>query len=295
MLRELSALGMHVSTDNAEVAQACRILFLCTKPDIVVPAVRQLSLQPGTLLISIAAGLSLAAIEAAAPPDTKAVRVMPNTPALVGQSASAFALGARCTEADGQLVHQLLSSFGLALRVAEKDLNGVTGLSGSGPAYVFLFIEALADGGVRAGLTRQVAMQLAIQTVRGSAQLVEETGKHPGQLKDQVARSDTRGHAHTRIHCDVYARSLTRRTLCCSFLPPACAVPAARPSPGFTRWRRAPSERPSSMRWWRRRAARRRWAKRATKRRSRANCSLQRGESSSAHVHKHSSVFQHFC
>lgn len=191
-LTELRTLGMHAHQDNTAVVQACRVIFLATKPDVVVPVLKQLSqsnhLHPSTLLISIAAGLPLSTMESALPAGAKLVRVMPNTPALVGMSASAYALGRACTEEDGQIIQKLLESFGIALRVAEKDLNGVTGLSGSGPAFVFLFIEALADGGVRAGLTRAVAMQLAVQTVIGSAKLVEQTGKHPGQLKDQVAR-----------------------------------------------------------------------------------------------------------
>jgi pyrroline-5-carboxylate reductase len=189
-LTELASLGIHVTRDNAAVASQSQVLFLCTKPDAIVPALKEVAgqLQRNAIIISIAAGLQLAALESAAPSGTKCIRVMPNTPALVGYSASAYTLGSSCTEADGKIVHALLSSFGTCVRVAEKDLNGVTGLSGSGPAYVFLFIEALADGGVRSGLSRAVAQQLAIQTVLGSAKLMEVTGKHPGQLKDQVAR-----------------------------------------------------------------------------------------------------------
>src|SRR5690606_3482244 len=112
------------------------------------------------------------------------VRVMPNTPCLIGQGASAFALGEDATEADSQLVQRLLSAVGAAHRVDEKLLDAVTGLSGSGPAFVYLMIEALSDGGVNAGLPRPLATSLAAQTVAGAARMVLETGQHPGELKD---------------------------------------------------------------------------------------------------------------
>jgi pyrroline-5-carboxylate reductase len=112
---------------------------------------------------------------------------MPNTPCLVGESASAFCLGPSATPDDGQLLGRLLGSVGLAIQVEEKLLDAVTGLSGSGPAFVYLMIEALADGGVRMGLTRDVAMRLAAQTVKGAAEMVLKTGDHPGVLKDRVA------------------------------------------------------------------------------------------------------------
>jgi pyrroline-5-carboxylate reductase len=111
---------------------------------------------------------------------------MPNTPALVGAGASGFTLGKNATAADGELAKTLLSSVGVALPVKESLLDAVTGLSGSGPAYVYQFIEALSDGGVAAGLPRDVATKLAAQTVLGGAKMVLETGQHPGVLKDQV-------------------------------------------------------------------------------------------------------------
>ena len=136
--------------------------------------------------MSIAAGVSLAKLEAAAPAGTRFVRVMPNTPALVGASASAYAVGTHATRADATLVHRLLAAVGLALEVKEKLLDAVTGVSGSGPAYAFLMIEALADGGVAAGLPRDIAQKLAAQTLMGAAKMVLETGQHPGALKDAV-------------------------------------------------------------------------------------------------------------
>jgi pyrroline-5-carboxylate reductase len=119
--------------------------------------------------------------------DRRLVRVMPNTPCLVGASASAYCVGGAATCEDGQLVERLLSAVGLAIALPEPLLNAVTGLSGSGPAFVCLIIEALADGGVKAGLPRDVALKLAAQTVCGTARMVLETGQHPAALKDAVA------------------------------------------------------------------------------------------------------------
>lgn len=190
--QELAAKGATLTSSNADVIARSSIVILATKPDQICPALTQereaiAKRTQSPLFISIAAGVSLAAIEAVLPADSRVVRVMPNTPALVGCSASAFALGSGASAEDAAVVSALFGAIGRVVRVSEKDLNGVTGLSGSGPAYVFLFVEALADGGVRAGLTRAVAQELAIQTVLGSAQLLQQTGKHPGQLKDQVA------------------------------------------------------------------------------------------------------------
>lgn len=122
----------------------------------------------------------------AAGEDKKIIRVMPNTPCLVGEVASAMCLGGRATEEDSKVVKTLFSAVGFCCVVDEKLLSAVTGLSGSGPAYVFVMIEAMADGGVKAGLPRDIAQQLAAQTVFGSAKMVLQTGKHPGQLKDMV-------------------------------------------------------------------------------------------------------------
>jgi pyrroline-5-carboxylate reductase len=112
---------------------------------------------------------------------------MPNTPCLVGEAATGFALGSLATDSDRQIVQTIFGSVGLASEISEVLLNAVTGVSGSGPAYVFQFIEALSDGGVRAGLPRSVATQLAAQTVKGAAEMVLQTGEHPGELKDKVA------------------------------------------------------------------------------------------------------------
>ena len=173
---------------NAEVAKFAGVLILATKPDQVSAALAEIrgAFTENHLLISIAAGVTLAKLEAALPAGARVIRVMPNTPALVGAGASAFALGKSATVADGELAKKLLSAVGLAFQVKEPLLDAVTGLSGSGPAYVYQFIEALSDGGVAAGLPRDIATKLAAQTVLGAAKMVLETGQHPGALKDQV-------------------------------------------------------------------------------------------------------------
>jgi len=180
-------LGIKTTASNAAVAKFSRVVILATKPD-QVPAVLE-EIRPvfsNQLLISIAAGVRLAQLEGGLPAGARVIRVMPNTPALVGAGASAFAPGKAATPADGELAGKLLAAVGLALTVKESWLDAVTGLSGSGPAYVYQFIEALSDGGVAAGLPRDIATQLAAQTVLGAAKMVMETGQHPGALKDQV-------------------------------------------------------------------------------------------------------------
>ncbi|MEI8233132.1 MAG: pyrroline-5-carboxylate reductase [Verrucomicrobiota bacterium] len=179
--------GAHAAADGAELARAVDAVVLCVKPSDALAAVRGMGdALAGKLLISIVAGLSLAKLEAAAGAGVRVVRVMPNTPALIGQGAAAFAMGAAATPEDAALVAKLLSAVGRAVQVKEALLDAVTGLSGSGPAYVYLVIEALADGGVLMGLPRDLALQLAAQTVAGAAAMVLQTGQHPAALKDQV-------------------------------------------------------------------------------------------------------------
>lgn len=180
--------GAKAFATNVEVAKTATVLILATKPDQVTTALGEISgtFTGSHLLISIAAGVTIAKLEAGLPARSRVIRVMPNTPALVGAGASGFALGKHATSADGELAQKLLSAVGLALPVKESLLDAVTGLSGSGPAYVYQFIEALSDGGVASGLPRDVATRLAAQTVLGGAKMVLETGQHPGLLKDQV-------------------------------------------------------------------------------------------------------------
>jgi len=182
------ATGARIVTSNAKVAELTSVLVLATKPDQVSAALAEIRDQftRRHLLISIAAGVTTTKLEAALPAGSRVIRVMPNTPALVGAAAAAFALGRYATRSDGQLAQRLLSAVGLAFQLKESLLDAVTGLSGSGPAYVYLFIEGLSDGGVAAGLPRDVATKLAAQTVLGSAKMVLETGQHPGSLKDMV-------------------------------------------------------------------------------------------------------------
>lgn len=174
--------------DNLALVSRAAVLVLAVKPAQALAVLAGVGprLTPAHLLVSIAAGVSLARLEAALPAGTRVVRVMPNTPVLVGAGASAFARGRAASAADAELVQRLFSAVGLAVEVPEAWLDAVTGLSGSGPAYAFQIIEALSDGGVAVGLPRELATRLAAQTLLGAARLVLETGQHPGALKDQV-------------------------------------------------------------------------------------------------------------
>ena len=177
--------GVRTAASNLEAANGADVVLLCVKPYGIVPLIESLRELPSTLLISIAAGVTLDSMEAVAG-HHRVVRVMPNTPALIGQGAAAFSPGSKATSADCSLTEQLLAAVGTVTRVTEKLLDAVTGLSGSGPAYVYTVIEALADGGVAEGLTREQALQLAAQTVAGAAGMVLQTGLHPAVLRDQV-------------------------------------------------------------------------------------------------------------
>ncbi|HNQ87789.1 MAG TPA: pyrroline-5-carboxylate reductase [Verrucomicrobiota bacterium] len=184
-----SPLGARSTGSMQEAADAATVLILAVKPDQLMPVLDDLSpaLNPRHLLVSIAAGIPLGRIEAALPAGTRVIRVMPNAPALVGASMSVYAPGSSATEADAALTDRLLSTLGMAVRLPERLLDAATGLSGSGPAYACIMIEALSDGGVAAGLPRAVAIRLAAQTLLGTARWVLETGQHPAALKDMVA------------------------------------------------------------------------------------------------------------
>ena len=189
-LRQAAAqeLAIKTTADNGELAGFADIIILAVKPQIVDPVAREIAKKLGTskLLVSVAAGVPLSRIEAGLLPGARVVRVMPNIPCVVGAGAAGFAGGAHATAADLEKVGAILNSFGVGMAVEEKYLDAVTGLSGSGPAYVFLFIEALADGGVQVGLARDVALKLAMQTVYGAAKMALESNKHLGELKDEV-------------------------------------------------------------------------------------------------------------
>jgi len=161
-------------------------VVIAVKPDVVKDVCNDIrKVDSNALIISIAAGVTLETLEGLLP-GRRVVRVMPNTPCLVGEAASGYAMGKLCINNDRKIVQKLLGAVGVAKEIKEVLLNAVTGLSGSGPAYVYQFIEALADGGVRSGLPRAVAMELAAQTVKGAAEMVLKTGEHPGKLKDNV-------------------------------------------------------------------------------------------------------------
>jgi pyrroline-5-carboxylate reductase len=184
-----SETGGRTLAGNRQVAEAAQVLFLAVKPQQMAAAMSELrgGMSSEHLVISVAAGISLATLAEGLGKKPRLMRVMPNTPCLVGKGASAYCPGPGATPDDRTLVKQLLESVGRAFELDEKLLDAVTGLSGSGPAFVFVMIEALADGGVRMGLPRNVALQLAAQTVLGSAQMVLASGEHPAALKDQVA------------------------------------------------------------------------------------------------------------
>jgi len=181
--------GARVQPNNRDLARQASTIVLAVKPNQVAGVLAEMrsDLTRDHLVISIAAGISLKAIESALQPGTRVIRVMPNTPALVGACASAYALGESATSEDAQIADRLFASIGSTFEVKEGLLDAVTGLSGSGPAYVFVMIEALSDGGVAAGLPRDAAIRLAAQTVLGAAKMVLDTGLHPAALKDMVA------------------------------------------------------------------------------------------------------------
>lgn len=173
---------------NVEVARGSDVLVLAVKPQILDQVLREISpaVTRDQLVVSVAAGVPIAAIERRLHPPMRIVRAMPNTPATVGAGATAIALGENATEADLSVARTIFDSVGLTVVLEESQLDAVTGLSGSGPAYLFLIIEALADAGVKVGLSRRASLQLAAQTVLGSAKLLIESGQHPGLLKDGV-------------------------------------------------------------------------------------------------------------
>jgi pyrroline-5-carboxylate reductase len=178
-----------VFAENKPVVEQCDVIFLAVKPQVMAEVLLELKplLTAKHLVVSVAAGVTLTQLAALLGSKVRLVRVMPNTPILVGAGAAGFCLGPKATFEDADLVQRILGTLGKAIEVPERLMDAVTGLSASGPAYVSVIIEALADGGVRAGLTREIASQLAMQTVYGTAKMLLETGLHPAMLKDMVA------------------------------------------------------------------------------------------------------------
>jgi pyrroline-5-carboxylate reductase len=186
--------ALHASTritvhaTNAPIVDFAEVLVLAVKPQVMAAVLAELRplISSRHLIISIAAGVTLAQLSADLGPACRLVRVMPNTPCLVGAGASGYCLGQNATDADASLVERFLATGGIAFRLPEKLLDAVTGLSSSGPAYVAVFIEALSDGGVRCGLPREVATALAAQTVLGTAKMLLQENLHPAMLKEMV-------------------------------------------------------------------------------------------------------------
>lgn len=180
--------GARTVTSIRDVAEASDVFFLAVKPQQMSQVLSELRdvVTEKHLIVSIAAGVSLKTMTTHLGSKPRLIRVMPNTPSLVGSGASAYSRGSNATDDDTALIQGLLATVGTASEVPEKLMDAVTGLSGSGPAYVYQIIEALSDGGVRMGLPRDAATKLAAQTVLGAAQMVLSTGQHPGQLKDAV-------------------------------------------------------------------------------------------------------------
>ncbi len=177
------------STGNTNVALNSDIVILSVKPDAIKGVLKEIKeeITERHLIISIAAGIPLGLIESNLKSTSRVIRVMPNTPCMVGAGASCFCPGKNATKEDVKITSLILNSVGISFLVDEKLMDAITGLSGSGPAYIYMVIEALSDGGVRMGLPRGLATTLAAQTVLGAARMVLETKLHPGQLKDMVA------------------------------------------------------------------------------------------------------------
>lgn len=180
--------GIETTQDNCRVAAEAEILFLAVKPQLFPPVIEQIKdcIDEKTLVISIAAGKTTAYIEQEFGRPLRLVRCMPNTPALVGEGCTGVCYHGQVTERDKEITQTLLSSFGRAIEVPERLMDTVGAVAGSSPAYVCMFVEAMADAAVAGGMPRKQAYEFAAQAVLGTAKLILETGKHPGELKDMV-------------------------------------------------------------------------------------------------------------
>jgi pyrroline-5-carboxylate reductase len=180
--------GITTSSSNREVAEFADVLFLAVAPYTYFEVINEVkeTIKSDTIIITIAAGITTSDVEHAFGKKIKVVRTMPNTPSLVGAGMTAVSVNSEVTEDELNSIEALLSSFGKVEIIAESQMDAIPAISGSSPAYVYMMIEAMADGGVRQGLSRDQSYRLAAQAVLGAAQMVLETGKHPGELKDQV-------------------------------------------------------------------------------------------------------------
>jgi len=180
--------GIGTTPDNRSVVKNNEIILLCIKPQIMKKVLQEIApdIGPEKLTISIAAGIPISVIEREFCESARVIRVMPNTPALILEGATAISAGKHATAQDLSLAKSIFDSVGKTVVIEESLMDAITGLSGSGPAYIFLIIDALADAGVKMGLPRDIALLLSAQTVLGAAKLVMETNEHPSKLKDQV-------------------------------------------------------------------------------------------------------------
>lgn len=180
--------GIHAGTGNAAIASSAAVVVLALKPNLVLPVLEEIrpALAPGAVVISLAAAISLAQMESAAGGATAVIRAMPNTPALIRHGMTALARGRHVSEPQMTAAAGLFASVGRVVTVEEKHLDAVTGLSASGPAFAYMVVESMAEGGVRAGLPRDLALELAAQTIVGAGAMVLTTGEHPAKLKDNV-------------------------------------------------------------------------------------------------------------
>ncbi|EDX12559.1 GD19166 [Drosophila simulans] len=186
-LQSFQSLGVETVVNNAPVVQQSDVVFVSVKPQVVPSVLSEIQpLSSGKLFLSVAMGITLSSIESSLSPQARVIRVMPNLPAVVCSGCSVFVRGSKATDADAEITQKLLQSVGTCEPVDESQLDVVTALSGSGPAYVFVMIEALADGAVHMGMPRDLAYRLASQTVLGAGHMVRDSGMHPGQLKDGV-------------------------------------------------------------------------------------------------------------
>jgi pyrroline-5-carboxylate reductase len=216
-----SAIGVATTSDNVAAVRDADVVIVAVKPAMVREVLSELTsvLTERHLVISLAAGVRLEAMESVLPEGVPVIRTMPNTPCLIREGAIGFSRGRAARPEHAAVAKRIFDAVGISFEVPEKLLNAVTGLSGSGPAYIYVLIEALSDAGVRVGLPRDIATKLASQTVKGAAQMVLDRGEHPAKLKDQVtspggttiAALDTLEHAGFRSALIEAVKAATRK------------------------------------------------------------------------------------
>ncbi len=189
LLQELKkSTSVNITSDNTAVVQRSQVIIIAVKPGLVENVLKEIApfTTPEHLVVSVAAGIRISNLEKHLPPGVPVIRVMPNVPALIGEGMTALALGSKAGKDNQETVEVFFSALGKVLTLQESDLDAVTGVSGCGPAYMAVILEALADGGVKMGLSRQVALQLAVQTMIGTAKMIQVTAEHPASIKDRV-------------------------------------------------------------------------------------------------------------